>query len=291
MALQLAASDEAPTKHVRFAWWGAEELGLVGSTRYVQGLTSTQRAQIDAYYNFDMVGSPNPGYFVYDGDNSDGTGSGPGPSGSAYLEQVLVDYFAGIGVPTRGTDFDGRSDYGPFIQYGIPAGGTFTGAEDHKTSAQVQLWGGTTGAFDPCYHSACDDLDNVNTTALDRNADAIAHAVWTVALVGDVEPPAPVCNESTRSGSLTAGGSVYAPSSTGFSAGAGTVHGCLDGPDGADFDLLLQRQGTLGWSTVARAESPGPDEEISYAATAGTYRWRVYAYSGSGSWTLGYDLP
>ena len=162
MALQLAASDEAPTKHVRFAWWGAEELGLVGSTRYVQGLTSTQRAQIDAYYNFDMVGSPNPGYFVYDGDNSDGTGSGPGPSGSAYLEQVLVDYFAGIGVPTRGTDFDGRSDYGPFIQYGIPAGGTFTGAEDHKTSAQVQLWGGTTGAFDPCYHSACDDLDNVN---------------------------------------------------------------------------------------------------------------------------------
>ena len=291
VALQLAASDEAPTKHVRFAWWGAEELGLVGSTRYVQGLTSTQRAQIDAYYNFDMVGSPNPGYFVYDGDNSDGTGSGPGPSGSAYLEQVLVDYFAGIGVPTRGTDFDGRSDYGPFIQYGIPAGGTFTGAEGRKTSAQVQLWGGTTGAFDPCYHSACDDLDNVNTTALDRNADAIAHAVWTVAQVGDVEPPPPVCNESTRSGSLTAGGSVYAPSSTGFSTGAGTVHGCLDGPDGADFDLLLQRRGTLGWSTVARAESPGPDEEISYAATAGTYRWRVYAYSGSGSWTLGYDLP
>ena len=112
-----------------------------------------------------------------------------------------------------------------------------------------------------------------------------------MAQVGDVEPPAPVCNETTRSGSLTSGGSVYAPSTTGFSAAAGTVHGCLDGPDGADFDLLLQRQGILGWSTVARAESPGPDEEISYAATAGTYRWRVYAYSGSGPWTLGYDVP
>ena len=116
-----------------------------------------ERAQIDAYYNFDMIGSPNPGYFVYDGDNSDGTGLRPGPSGSAYLEQVLVDYFAGIGVPTRGTDFDGRSDYGPFIQYGIPAGGTFTGAEGRKTAAQVQLWGGTTAPFDPCYHSPCDD--------------------------------------------------------------------------------------------------------------------------------------
>jgi len=82
VALRLAEAAETLTKHVRFAWWGAEELGLVGSTKYVQGLTSTQRAQIDAYYNFDMIGSPNPGYFVYDGDNSDGTGSGPGPSGS-----------------------------------------------------------------------------------------------------------------------------------------------------------------------------------------------------------------
>ena len=90
-----------------------------------------------------MIGSPNPGYFIYDGDNSDGTGSGPGPRGSAYLEQVLVGYFSGIGVPTRGTDFDGRSDYGPFIQYGIPAGGTFTGAEGRKTSAQVPALGGT----------------------------------------------------------------------------------------------------------------------------------------------------
>ena len=292
VALQLAASADDPTKHVRFAWWGAEEHGLIGSTRYVQGLTSTQRSQIDGYYNFDMIGSPNPGYFIYDGDNSDGTGSGPGPSGSAYLEQVLVDYFTGIGVPTRGTDFDGRSDYGPFIQYGIPAGGTFTGAEGRKTTAQVQLWGGTASAFDPCYHSSCDDMDNLSTTALDRNSDAIAHAVWTFAQVGDIEPPPPVCAEVTRSGTLTSGGSTYQPSSTGFATAAGQLHGCLDGPSGTDFDLQLQRRSSLGsWSIVARSESSGPDEEINYSATAGTYRWRVHAYSGSGSWSLGYDVP
>ena len=188
VALAVARSGFAPEKHLRFAWWGAEELGLRGSTHYVNSLSAADRARIDAYYNFDMVGSPNPGYFVYDGDNSDGVGSGAGPSGSAHLEDVLEEYFASIGVPTRGTDFDGRSDYGPFIRQGIPAGGTFTGAEGIKSSAQAALWGGTAGsAFDPCYHRACDGTGNVNDTALDRNSDAIAHAVWTV---GAEEAPA-----------------------------------------------------------------------------------------------------
>ncbi|WP_204018652.1 M28 family metallopeptidase, partial [Sphaerimonospora thailandensis] len=182
VALEVARSGFTPGKHLRFGWWGAEELGLRGSNYYVTNLPSTERSKIKAYYNFDMIGSPNPGYFIYDGDDSDRTGSGPGPAGSDYLERVLQDYFASINVPTRGTDFDGRSDYGPFIRYGIAAGGTFTGAEGRKTSAEAQMWGGTAGqAYDRCYHSSCDTMSNINDTALNRNADAIAYAVWTVA--------------------------------------------------------------------------------------------------------------
>ncbi|MER6178853.1 M28 family metallopeptidase, partial [Streptosporangium sp. NPDC001681] len=181
-ALEVSRQSLAPTKHLRFAWWGAEELGLRGSQAYVNSLSATERAKIKGYYNFDMVGSPNAGYFIYDGDNSDGVGSGPGPAGSAQLEATLQAYFTSIGVATRGTDFDGRSDYGPFIAVGIPAGGTFTGAEGVKTSAQATLWGGTAGqAFDPCYHRACDTTANISDTALNRNADAIAYAVWTTA--------------------------------------------------------------------------------------------------------------
>ncbi|MFI1993981.1 M28 family metallopeptidase [Actinoplanes sp. NPDC020271] len=187
VALQVARSGFQPARHLRFGWWGAEELGLRGSTAYVNSLTSAQKAAITGYLNFDMVASPNPGYFLYDGDNSDNTGSGPGPTGSAAIEQTLADYFTSIGVPTRGTDFDGRSDYGPFISAGIPAGGIFTGAEGIKTSAQVALWGGTATAFDACYHKACDTSANINDTALDRNADAIAYAVWTLA--GASTPP------------------------------------------------------------------------------------------------------
>jgi aminopeptidase S len=188
VALQVARSNFQPQRHLRFGWWGAEELGLRGSTAYVNSLTSAQKANIGGYLNFDMVGSPNPGYFLYDGDNSDGTGSGPGPAGSAEIEDTLEAYFSSISVPTRGTDFDGRSDYGPFIAAGIPAGGIFTGAEGRKTSAQVSLWGGTTGAFDPCYHASCDTISNINDTALDRNSDAIAYSVWTLA-DGTTEPP------------------------------------------------------------------------------------------------------
>lgn len=168
---------------VRFAWWGAEELGLLGSEYYVSQLSYEQRLDISMYLNFDMIGSPNAGYFVYDGDNSDGTGAGPGPYGSKQIEQTFVDFFADrVQVPTEGTDFDGRSDYGPFIAVGIPSGGLFTGAEQPKTPEQVALWGGAAGIpFDPCYHQACDNLGNVDRVALDRNLDA---AAWATGIYG-----------------------------------------------------------------------------------------------------------
>jgi aminopeptidase S len=181
VALAVARTGFQPARHLRFGWWGAEELGLRGSPAYVNSLTAAQKTAITGYLNFDMVSSPNPGYFRYDGDNSDGTGAGPGPAGSARIESVLATYFTSIGVATRGTGFDGRSDYGPFISAGIPAGGIFTGAEGRKTAAQVQLCGGTQAAFDACYHRSCDTLSNINDTALNRNSDAIAYTVWTLA--------------------------------------------------------------------------------------------------------------
>ncbi|MFI6514931.1 M28 family peptidase [Spirillospora sp. NPDC050679] len=184
-ALAVSRAGLQPAKHLRFAWWGAEELGLLGSNYYTANLPATERSKIKGYLNFDMVGSPNPGYFAYDGDGSSGSG---GPAGSAEIENTLRAYFTSINVPVRDTAFDGRSDYGGFIRYGIPAGGMFTGAEGRKTAAQVQLWGGTANvAFDRCYHASCDTTSNINDTALDRNADAIAYAVWT--LGGTGTPP------------------------------------------------------------------------------------------------------
>ncbi len=172
-----------PRNMVRFAWWGAEESGLVGSTYYVDNLTPAEREKIALYLNFDMVGSPNHVFFIYDGDDSDGVGAGPGPDGSAEIEKTFEAFFQQRGLPSKGTDFSGRSDYGPFIAVGIPAGGLFTGAEGIKTPAEAALWGGTAGiAYDPCYHLACDTFDNINLEALDVNADGVAYATLQYAM-------------------------------------------------------------------------------------------------------------
>jgi Zn-dependent M28 family amino/carboxypeptidase len=172
---------------VRFGFWGAEEVGLIGSTAYVTGLPEAERARIALYLNLDMVGSPNAAYLVYDGDDSDREGAGPGPAGSAAIEQALIDALAAAGAPAAGTDFSGRSDYGPFIEAGIPAGGLFTGAEEIKTPEEAQLWGGTAGQpYDPCYHQACDRLDSIDRTALDRNTDAFAATLARFALSTEV---------------------------------------------------------------------------------------------------------
>jgi Zn-dependent M28 family amino/carboxypeptidase len=179
----------AVTNAVRFAFWGAEEEGLVGSTSYVAGLPDADRQKIALYLNLDMVGSPNPVYLVYDGDNSDNSGAGPGPEGSATVERVLLDQLGAAGVAGEGTDFDGRSDYGPFIAAGVPSGGLFTGAEEPKTAEQAQKWGGAAGRpDDPCYHQACDRTDNVDRTALDHNVDAFAGTVARFALSTDGIP-------------------------------------------------------------------------------------------------------
>jgi aminopeptidase Y len=172
-----------PRNMVRFALWGAEESGLVGSIYYVNNLSQADRDKIALYLNFDMVGSPNHVFFIYDGDDSDGVGAGPGPAGSAQIEQTFEQYFNSVSVPFKGTDFSGRSDYGPFIAAGIPSGGLFTGAEGIKTAQEAALWGGTAGvAYDPCYHQACDTYANNNDYALDVNSDAIAYSVLQYAM-------------------------------------------------------------------------------------------------------------
>ncbi|MFJ3703596.1 MULTISPECIES: M28 family metallopeptidase [Streptomyces] len=175
-ALAVSRAQLAPDKHLRFAWWGAEELGLVGSKYYVNNLATTERSKLAGYLNFDMIGSPNPGYFVYDDD--------------PVIEQTFKDYYAGLSIPTEiETEGDGRSDHAPFKNAGVPVGGLFSGADYTKTSAQAQKWGGTAGqSFDRCYHSSCDTTANIDDTALNRNSDAVAHAIWTLS-AGTVTPP------------------------------------------------------------------------------------------------------
>jgi Zn-dependent M28 family amino/carboxypeptidase len=193
IALQMADMDIQPENKVRFAWWGAEESGLIGSQFYVDSLTKREIKDIAVNLNFDMVGSPNYVRFVYDGDASDTESLGS--TGSGVVEDVFNDYFASQDLETEPTAFDGRSDYDAFISVGIPAGGTFTGAEGEKTAEEAAIYGGVAGEqYDPCYHAACDTFDSVfafppglpaldgnGAKALDEMIDGAAHAVVTFA--------------------------------------------------------------------------------------------------------------
>lgn len=174
-----ALGGAPPVGHqVRFVWFGAEEQGLYGSKDYVEELSSSGRADLALMLNADMIAGPNGGYFVYDGDRSDGRGQ-RGPQGSEIVEQVLVDRFAARGITARGAPFlEDDSDYGPFVEAGIPSGGLFTGDEGRKTPEEAAMWGGRAGeAYDPCYHQRCDDLTNIDPAVFARMLDTLAFGV------------------------------------------------------------------------------------------------------------------
>ena len=185
IATQLGA-DPSVQNTVRFAFFGDEENGAVGSNGYLEGLSANDRKKIKLYLNVDMVASPNGGYFVQGGKPGSwwrrlGWGSDPetvGPAGSATIGRVLADQLSKTGVTTPEIiEFVG-DDESPFIEAGIPVGGAESGDEEEKTTQQAKAWAGQAGKpYDPCYHEACDRVDNVNRDLLNHYLRALAGAL------------------------------------------------------------------------------------------------------------------
>jgi Zn-dependent M28 family amino/carboxypeptidase len=169
IALRLAELDAKGRSRVRFAFWGAEEIGLLGSRYYVEELEEGEIEDISAYLNFDMVGSPNFTNTVYEGPDE--------------VEDVFGSYFEARDIEAEtNAALDGRSDHGPFQDENVPTGGLFSGAEGAKSEEQREAFGGQAGAsFDPCYHRPCDDIDNLSKESLDTLSDAAAHATAVLA--------------------------------------------------------------------------------------------------------------
>lgn len=185
-ALQLGGSP-AINNAVRFAFWGAEETGLEGSTQYIRTRAPEQLAAVALYLNFDMLGSTNTGYFTYDGDQSAQAGDPKSvPEGSAGVERTLAGFLNLQGVRPADMPLSANTDYSAFMNAGVPIGGATTGSSQRKTGVQARLWGGKAGvAFDPNYHTRRDNIDNVDAHALSVMGPAVAFAVGTYALSTD----------------------------------------------------------------------------------------------------------
>lgn len=216
LAIQLGGRPKI-NNAVRFTFWGGEWTQS-GSRSYLDTLDFEAQLDISMYLHFDMLGSMNGGYFVYDGDNSDRIDPGPHPFGSAQIEKSFVDFLTGQGVATEGTNYDTNTDHPGFTALGIPTGGLYTGSFVGKTPAQVAKWGGTAGlGFDPCHQRSCDNLGNVNRPQLDRMADAMAHTVGSYAIstedVNGVQPRA--ARAAARAAAAKAATSLAAKQFTG----------------------------------------------------------------------------
>ena len=150
-----------------------------GSKKYLRSLSKDQLDDIALYLNFDMLGSPNAGYFTDDGDQSTQTGDfAPAPDGSAGIERTLAGRLLLTGVRPADIPLQRITDYAPFLAAGIPVGGLTTGSSQIKTPVQARLWGGRDGvAFDPNYHTRLDNIDNIDRDALSVMASAVAYGV------------------------------------------------------------------------------------------------------------------
>jgi aminopeptidase S len=180
-ALWLAESGITPTNRVRFAFWGGEEDGFYGSENYIDELSDAELAGTALNLNVDMVGSPNGVRAVHDGDGSD-FGHG-GPDGSRDIEDVFFRYFEENSLAAETTPFDGGSDYAPFLDAGIPAGGLFTGDAQSKSTEQARSYGGAVGRdLDPCYHSRCDTSENISEDLLTDMSGALAYVTAAFAM-------------------------------------------------------------------------------------------------------------
>ncbi len=175
---------------VRFCWWGAEEIGLAGAIYHVQqaqNTSSTPGNRLQDYLinlNYDMLGSHNYFFGIYNGISAKSDTLPNAINGSIRVSETFRDWFNGQNLPWDYTDFTGRSDYGPFLAAGVVAGGLFSGADERKTNAQRSKYeqslgrgqGGLAGAIlDPCYHRACDTVDNINQFAYVRMVQAAAY--------------------------------------------------------------------------------------------------------------------
>ncbi|CAF3546806.1 unnamed protein product [Rotaria socialis] len=186
---------------IRFCWWGAEEVGVLGSNFHVANAQNStvvgeRIADYLAYLNFDMLGSPNFIFGIYDGRTIRNNNPPSAIPGSNKISALFRDWFIQHYLPWDFSDFDGRSDYSPFLAAGVAAGGLVSGLDGIKSQEQRDRYekflgpglSGLAGVIhDPCYHKACDTIQNINLFCLENMVQAAAYTIETLARLPDLK--------------------------------------------------------------------------------------------------------
>ncbi|KAJ2955727.1 hypothetical protein NQZ79_g8316 [Umbelopsis isabellina] len=168
MAIILSEAHQhfVPHSKLVFAFWGAEEIGLLGSREWVR---STRRDsprewnKIAANINLDTLASPNFISLVHNGQDA----PEPVRNASIQIQNAFETFFNMEKLPYKITSMTAGSDFLPFLLNDIPSGGVLTGASERKSESERRKHGGLANApLDPCYHQSCDTLENISQDAL-----------------------------------------------------------------------------------------------------------------------------
>ncbi|CAF0912289.1 unnamed protein product [Rotaria sp. Silwood1] len=176
---------------VRFCWWGAEELGLLGADFHVKQAKNSSiiGERLSDYLinlNYDTIGSPNYMLGIYDGATARNDTPSQALVGSIKITALFRDWFIQQNLPYDYRDVSGRSDYAPFLAEGVVSGGLSAGTDGIKTQNQRDRYdqmlgqglGGISGImYDPCYHKACDTIQNINILGYEKMVKAAAYVL------------------------------------------------------------------------------------------------------------------
>ena len=202
-ALQLGSSPQV-NNAVRFGFWGAEELGLLGSKNYLESLTSTGSGTLRSTSTSTWWARRTP-------DTSPTTVTSPAhPTPRRVLPRV-PEGSAGHrthagGLPQRRR----KAARGHQISTGGPTttalpwpasrrAGLFTGAEAEMSDEQAERWGGEAGQpFDPNYHKKTDTLEHIDRTAMEINGGGVAYVVGLYAQDQGGRNGLPIRDDRTR---------------------------------------------------------------------------------------------
>ncbi|CAF0957673.1 unnamed protein product [Rotaria sordida] len=188
---------------VRFCWWGAEEVGLIGSIYHVEQallpsatIESGRLQDYLLYLNYDMLASSNSNFGILDSLSVPPETPEKALPGSDRIRNLFQQWFNDQKLPWSKSGMSGGSDFVPFLTGGIASGGVNTGAGGIKSADERDQYSAMLGtshgglanvAYDSCYHQQCDRINNVNPFAYEKVVKAAAYAIEYMGRLNDLE--------------------------------------------------------------------------------------------------------
>lgn len=186
---------------LRFCWWGAEEIGILGSKFHVaqakeSDVVGERLSDYVAYLNFDMLGSTNLMFATYDGRTAENDTLPSAIAGSYKISEAFRDWFIQQNLPWDFVEFGYGSDYAPFLMAGVPVGGLYSGSDEIITQEECDRYNQILGPDhcpmanverDPCYHEDCDIVENINLFGYEKMIQAGASTIEKLARQPDLK--------------------------------------------------------------------------------------------------------